>query len=113
MITDERGSLDLPCNLYSTQNAIALDFYSHNDYIMNQSNFVTIKQLGELAKACREEAGLNQNEVASLIGTSQSNVSAAESGKSTRYATVAIRIIEALGQKTVKGPFFLLLDVYS
>jgi transcriptional regulator with XRE-family HTH domain len=80
---------------------------------MNESNFVTIKQLGELAKACREEAGLNQNEVASLIGTSQSNVSAAESGKSTRYATVAIRIIEALGQKTVKGPFFLVENVDS
>ena len=80
---------------------------------MTESNFVTIKQLGELAKACREEAGLNQNEVASLIGTSQSNISAAESGKSTRYIAVAIRIIEALGQKTVKGPFFLVENVDS
>lgn len=78
---------------------------------MTEFGFVTVKQLGEIAKACRQEAGLNQNEVAMLIGTSQSNVSAAESGKSTRYATVAIRIIEALGKKTVKGPFFLIEDV--
>lgn len=80
---------------------------------MNESSFVTVKQLGEIAKACREEAGLNQNEVARLIGTSQSNVSAAESGRNTRYATVAIRIIEALDKKTVKGPFFLIQDVDS
>lgn len=78
---------------------------------MTESNFVTIKQLGELAKACREKSGLNQNEVAILIGTSQSNISAAESGNSTRYTTVAIRIIEALGQKTVKGPFFLVDNI--
>lgn len=78
---------------------------------MAEVGLVTVKQLGEIAKACREEAGLNQNEVAVLIGTSQSNVSAAESGKSTRYTTVAIRIIKALEKKTVKGPFFLIEDV--
>lgn len=78
---------------------------------MDGSGLVTVKHLGEIAKACREEAGLSQSEVASLIGTSQSNVSAAESGKSTRYATVAIRIIEALGKRTVEGPFFLIKNV--
>lgn len=80
---------------------------------MNESNFLTTKQLGELAKACREEAGLNQSEVASLIGTSQSNVSAAESGKSTRYTKVAIKIVQVLGHKIVKGPFFLVESVDS
>ncbi len=78
---------------------------------MTQTNFMTLKQLGKLAKACREKAGLNQSEVASLIGTSQSNVSAAESGKSTRYANVAIRAIEALSKKKVTGPFFLIEDI--
>lgn len=78
---------------------------------MSETNFLTVKQLGELAKACRESAGLNQGEVAALIGTSQSNVSAAESGKGTRYANVAIRIIEVLGKKKVTGPFFLIEDI--
>lgn len=77
---------------------------------MDELNFLSVKQLGELARGCREAARLSQNEVAELIGTSQSNISAAESGRSTRYITVAIKIIEVVGQKAVEGPFFLVKD---
>lgn len=73
-------------------------------------NYLTIKQLGELAREVREKAGLNQTQVANIVGSSQPNVSAAEYGKSTRYANVAMRIIQELGKKDVKGPFYLVIE---
>ncbi len=65
-----------------------------------------IKALGILARIIRIKAGLSQSEAAKLIGSSQPNVSAAEKGKNSRYASVAINIIEIIGDKKVIGPFY-------
>ncbi len=72
--------------------------------------YLTIKQLGELAREVREKTGLNQTQVANIVGSSQPSVSAAECGKSTRYANVAMRVIQELGMKDVKGPFYLVIE---
>lgn len=73
-------------------------------------DYLNVQQLGRMARESREKAGLNQTEAARMVGSSQPNISAAESGKSTRYANVATRMIEVLGNKKVEGPFYLVRD---
>lgn len=68
--------------------------------------YVSIEELGNLAKQLRLDSDLSQTQVAEMIGTTQSNISAAESGKSKRYVNVAICIIEKLSNAAIKGPFF-------
>ncbi|MBW4612864.1 MAG: helix-turn-helix domain-containing protein [Desmonostoc vinosum HA7617-LM4] len=72
--------------------------------------YLNIKQLGKLARKLREQASLSQVEAAQIIGSCQSNVSAAEQGKSSRYANVAIKLVQIIGQKSVTGPFFYVQD---
>lgn len=64
------------------------------------------EELGLLARRLREEAGLSQTEVAKRIRSTQSNVSAAETGKSSRYIGVALSIIKVVGDKSIEGPFY-------
>jgi DNA-binding XRE family transcriptional regulator len=73
-------------------------------------SYLSIKQLGKLARKIREQAGLNQAEAAQLIGSCQSNVSAAEQGKSSRYVNIAIKLIQVIGHKGVEAPFFYVQD---
>jgi transcriptional regulator with XRE-family HTH domain len=68
--------------------------------------YLNLEELGALARQVREEAGLSQREAAERIGSSQSNVSAAEKGNSSRYISVALSIIEEIGGKRVKGPLY-------
>ena len=68
--------------------------------------YVNLKALGKLAREVREKAGLNQAEAAAKIGSTQSNVSAAERGHGTRYVRVAISIIEKIGGQPLEGPFY-------
>lgn len=68
--------------------------------------YLNLEELGALARQVREEAGLSQAEAAKRIGSSQSNVSAAEKGKSSRYMSVALSIIEEIGGKRVEGPLY-------
>jgi transcriptional regulator with XRE-family HTH domain len=73
-------------------------------------SYLNIDQLGKLARIIREQAGLSQAEAAQIIGSCQSNISAAEQGKSSRYANVAIKLVEVIGHKSVEGPFFYVQD---
>ena len=68
--------------------------------------YLDSKALGELAKELRLQANLSQSEVAVLVGSSQPNVSAMEKGQDTRYISVAIAIIQALGKYQINGPFY-------
>ena len=68
--------------------------------------YLNLKALGKLAREVREKAGLNQAEAAAKIGSTQSNVSAAERGNGTRYISVAISIIEKIGGQSLEGPFY-------
>lgn len=74
-------------------------------------DYLNIKELGTLARDIRKKARLSQAEVASRIGSSQPNVSAAEKGSDTRYISVAINIIEQIGGKKLIGPYYQVLDV--
>lgn len=67
--------------------------------------YMDLAALGALARTLRQQADLSQKQVADLVNTTQSNVSAAENGEG-RYVSVAIRIIEALGDKRVIGPYY-------
>ena len=69
-------------------------------------DYLDMKALGILARALRVEAKLSQSEMASLVGSSQPNVSAAEKGYDTRYITVAINIIERIGNCKLDGPYY-------
>lgn len=73
-------------------------------------DYLDIKALGTLAKGLRLQSKLSQSEVASLVGSSQPNVSAVEKGRDTRYITVAIHIIERLSNYTLEGPFYLIRE---
>jgi transcriptional regulator with XRE-family HTH domain len=73
---------------------------------MNPIQYLSLQELGTLARQVRESAGLTQAEAAQRIGSSQSNVSAAEQDNSTRYVTVALKLIEELGSIRVEGPFY-------
>ncbi len=68
-------------------------------------------RLGEVARSVREAAGLTQAEAARRIGSSQPNVSAAERGQDSRYASVAISIIETFGRRRVVRPLYGLSDI--
>lgn len=68
--------------------------------------YLDSKALGELAKELRLQANLSQSEVAALVGSSQPNVSAVEKGQDTRYISVAIAIIQAIGRYQINGPFY-------
>ena len=72
--------------------------------------YVDLKALGKLAKEIREQAGLNQAEVAARIGSTQSNVSSAERGKGTRYIRVALNIIEQIGGQHLEGPYYVVRE---
>lgn len=73
--------------------------------------YIDIQGLGALARDVRKRAGLSQAEVALRIGSSQPNVSAAEKGHDSRYITVAINIIEQIGNKKLIGPYYRIFDV--
>jgi transcriptional regulator with XRE-family HTH domain len=69
-------------------------------------DYLDMKELGALARMIRIQAKLSQSEVAIRIGSSQPNVSAAERGYDTRYITVAIHIIEQIGNYELDGPYY-------
>lgn len=69
-------------------------------------DYLDIKALGTLARELRLQSNMSQAEVAALIGSSQPNVSAVEKGQDTRYISVALKIIERLGQCKLEGPFY-------
>lgn len=83
-----------------------LDVHSHIDYDVFKMKYMNLNTLGKLAREVREKAGLNQAEAAKKIGSTQSNVSAAERGSGTRYISVAIGIIEKIGNQPLEGPFY-------
>ena len=85
---------------------VALTFNSHIDYNVFKMKYMNLNTLGKLAREVREKAGLNQAEAAEKIGSTQSNVSAAERGNGTRYISVAIGIIEKIGNQSLEGPFY-------
>ncbi|GEM_PF-3846816 len=72
--------------------------------------YLNLEELGALARQVREEAGLSQREAAERIGSSQSNVSAAEKGNSSRYISVALSIIEKIGGKRIEGPLYGIVE---
>ena len=80
--------------------------HSHIDYNVFKMKYMNLNTLGKLAREVREKAGLNQAEAAKKIGSTQSNVSAAERGNGTRYISVAIGIIEKIGNQPLEGPFY-------
>jgi transcriptional regulator with XRE-family HTH domain len=72
--------------------------------------YLNLEELGALARKVREDAGLSQTETAQRIGSTQSNVSAAEKGESSRYISVALSIIETIGGKRIEGPLYGVTD---
>ncbi len=69
---------------------------------------VTLAELGRLARTIRKDAGLTQAEVAARLSgdrqVAQSHVSRAEQG-ATKYAGLAVRIVEDLGGLTVESVY--------
>src|SRR5690606_26299541 len=84
-----------------------LDGHRQCDYIssVHLMEYMDLAALGALARTLRQQADLSQKQVADLVNTTQSNVSAAENEEG-RYVSVAIRITEALGDKRVIGPYY-------
>lgn len=73
--------------------------------------YLTVEEIGELARTLRKEAGLSQLEAAERVSSTQSNISAAEAGSSTRYVGVALSMIAIIGRKHVTGPYYKVEDV--
>lgn len=64
--------------------------------------------LAGLARTLREAAGMTQQQVADLIGTSQPMVAMAETQVERPYVQLRIDIIERLSDFDVEGPLYRL-----
>ncbi len=73
-----------------------------------QKQFLTEKQLAELAKKYREQSGKNKSEAAKELGVHRATVSVAEQKPEQSLTALRIRMIETYSQFEVVGPVFLL-----
>ena len=78
---------------------------------METLSYLDIKKLGALARKLRIQAKLSQAQAANRLGTTQSNISAAENGKGTRYIGVALKMIEEFADCSVSGPFYMVTGI--
>lgn len=72
-----------------------------------RKRMLTEGELAEVAKKCRQKAGVSKAEAARRLGVNRSSIHEAEEDAPASLTKLRIRMIEAFSEREVKGPFFM------